>query len=115
MSDRERYFELVRRHPELFVNPLSAGITFELEPERIDQIEQAHLLQRLQARRSGTEQRRPIPPRSRPLSKGFVQSRCTCYHSLDSEFLTHSLVSLFMWSEAFVDSASLSARDLFGW
>ncbi len=41
MSDRERYFELVHRYPELFANPPSASITIELELEKIDQIEQA--------------------------------------------------------------------------
>jgi ADP-ribose pyrophosphatase len=46
VSNRERYFELVHRHPELFVNPPSASITIELEPEKMDQIEQA-MAQRL--------------------------------------------------------------------
>ncbi len=48
MSDRERYFELVRQHPELFTNPLAAGIRIELEPEKIKQIER-EMAQRLTA------------------------------------------------------------------
>lgn len=40
MINQKRYFELVQRHPELFTNPSADGITIELDPEKIQQIEQ---------------------------------------------------------------------------
>ncbi|GHO98986.1 ADP-ribose pyrophosphatase [Reticulibacter mediterranei] len=54
MINQKRYFELVQRYPELFSNPSADGITIELNPEKIQQIEQT-VMQRLSEQGLPTE------------------------------------------------------------
>ncbi len=49
MIERERYYDLVRDHPELFANPAGAAITIVLDPAEIATIE-AEMAERLRAR-----------------------------------------------------------------